>query len=131
MKAIPVLALLALGLAPQLVAQGAPLGFSPHSSSLVVRAEPAVFQLNDDLSTALHLEHRLGQSADYRWELGIAGAALLGLAGLVAANAACTPDTTSDSCVGPVVGTAAVGSLVGGVIGLFIGAGIEKSTRSP
>ena len=71
------------------------------------------------------------RSNDYRWELGIAGAALVGLAGLVAANAACTPDTTSDSCVGPLVGTAAVGSLVGGVIGLFVGAGIEKHTRSP
>lgn len=131
MKTTLLLALLAVGLSPRLVAQGTSLRYSPPASSLVAPSELHLFRPNDETSGSLHFGSAFSQGADYRWELGIAGAALLGLAGLVAANAACSPDTTSDSCVGPVIGTAAVGSLVGGVLGLFIGAGIEKPSRPP
>lgn len=128
MRVVFLVSLLFAGLSPELTAQGASLQFSPPPSSLLFLAEPRKADLAASTAGLDELRPALGRRADYRWEFGIAGAALLGIAGAVSANAACNPDTTSGSCVGPVVGTGAVGALVGGVAGLFIGAGIDKRT---
>ena len=124
------LALIATGAPPRLFGQGVSVRYPDPAPSALLLTVAGVLQQSDTSSSTLNV-NVAWRSNDYRWELGIAGAALFGIAGLVAANAACSPDTTSDSCVGPVVGTAAVGSLIGGVIGLFIGAGIEKPAELP
>lgn len=126
LKVVVAIVLLSVTLPVRVVAQGALLRFTPPVSTSLILVEPSEANLSGANADLVELRPVLTKRADYRWEFGIAGAALLGLAGAVAASAACNPDTASGSCVGPVVGTGAVGALVGGVIGLFVGAGVER-----
>lgn len=131
MKVVFFVSLLSAALTAELAAQAAYLGFSPPDSPLLASIESQDVRPADSRGDLASFRSVLAKRTDYRWEFGIAGAALLGHTGAVAANAACNPDSTSRNCVGPVVGTAAVGALVGGVVGLFVGAGIEKQSEPP
>ena len=71
-----------------------------------------------------------GDSRDHRWEGLAIGAISVGLVGVVMADALCTPDSGTDSCAGPVIGTGVVGALIGGVIGGMVGLGIPKRTAA-
>jgi len=67
-----------------------------------------------------------GDSRDHRWEGLAIGASVLGIMGILMADALCTPDSGTDSCAGPMIGAGAVGALMGGIIGGFIGSAIPK-----
>ena len=121
-----VLALLAVSVSPKLVGQAASVRLSPATPSRALLGQPRLAVLDSAGSARQSLDYSSLRGTDYRWELGVAGAALVGLVGLVGANAGCNADSTSGSCVGPVVGTAVVGALIGGVIGLFVGSAIDK-----
>lgn len=71
-----------------------------------------------------------GDSRDHRWEGLVLGAIGVGLVGAVMADALCTPDSASDGCTGPVIGTGLVSAVVGGVLGGFIGSAIPKRTAA-
>lgn len=105
-----------------------PAGAAAQTS--VLGPTPAAVALHAPLSlTPGSLEPlAIGDARDHRWEGLAIGAAVAGIAGILMADALCTPDSGTDSCLGPVLGSGLVGAVVGGVLGGLIGSAIPKDS---
>jgi hypothetical protein len=100
----------------------------PAASGLWALGSPPVEELRLDAPTPPAERLRVPPAPDHRWEGLVAGAALLGVAAAVMANGLCRdPDGGYEgSCLGPTIGTGAVGATIGGVVGGVLGSLIPK-----